>query len=170
MKLCILIATYQSRRLHIPEDYNHHNWSLGTSHLALDLCSCVCVLCRNACVPSSNTSDVCVCVYVCMYMYVCIHVYMYYVCMYTRIYVSFMYVYMCICIYICTYVYVCIYTCIYVCVCMYGYMYVQNGQNNGNTKKVRNRICVGYIGRTSVGNTECSSSVCLHSVVLVSVH
>jgi hypothetical protein len=41
-------------------------------------------------------------------------------------------------------------------------------QNNGNTKKLRNRICVGYIDRTSVGNTECSS-VCLHYVVLVSV-
>jgi hypothetical protein len=35
---------------------------------------------------------------------------------------------------------------------------------------LRNRIvCVGYIERTSVGNTECSA-VCLHSVVLVSVH
>jgi hypothetical protein len=31
-------------------------------------------------------------------------------------------------------------------------------------------VCVGYIGRTSAGNTECSSSVCLHSVVLMSVH
>jgi hypothetical protein len=39
------------------------------------------------------------------------------------------------------------------------------GQNNGNTKKLRNRIYVGYIERTLVGNTECSSSVCLHSVV-----
>jgi hypothetical protein len=36
------------------------------------------------------------------------------------------------------------------------------------TKKLRTRICVGYIEGTSVGNTECSS-VCLHSVVLVSV-
>jgi hypothetical protein len=43
------------------------------------------------------------------------------------------------------------------------------GQNNGNTKKLRNRICVGYIERTSVGNTECSY-ICLLSVVLMSVH
>jgi hypothetical protein len=43
------------------------------------------------------------------------------------------------------------------------------GQNNGNTKKLRNRIRVGYTERTSDGNTECSS-VCLHSVALVSVH
>jgi hypothetical protein len=42
------------------------------------------------------------------------------------------------------------------------------GQNYGITKKLRNRICVGYIERTSAGNTECSSA-CLHSVVLVSV-
>jgi hypothetical protein len=48
--------------------------------------------------------------------------------------------------------------------CMYG-----GGQNNGNTKKLRNNICVGYIERTSVCNIECCSSVCLHSVVLVSV-
>jgi hypothetical protein len=41
-------------------------------------------------------------------------------------------------------------------------------QNNGNTKKLRNKICVGYTERTSVGVSECSSSVCLHSVVLVS--
>jgi hypothetical protein len=40
-------------------------------------------------------------------------------------------------------------------------------QNNGNTKKLRNVICVGYIEITSVANTESSSSVCLHSVVLV---
>jgi hypothetical protein len=26
-------------------------------------------------------------------------------------------------------------------------------QNNGSTKKLRNRICIGYIERTSVGNT-----------------
>jgi hypothetical protein len=42
-------------------------------------------------------------------------------------------------------------------------------QNNGNTKKLKNNICVGYIERTSVGNTECSS-VYLYSVVHVSVH
>jgi hypothetical protein len=30
---------------------------------------------------------------------------------------------------------------------------------------LRNRICVGYTERTSDGNTECSSSVCLQSVV-----
>jgi hypothetical protein len=45
--------------------------------------------------------------------------------------------------------------------------YTRGGQNNGNTKKWRNRICVGYIERTSVGNVECFSSVCLHSVMLV---
>jgi hypothetical protein len=39
------------------------------------------------------------------------------------------------------------------------------GRNNGNTKKLRIRICVGYIERTSVGNTV-RSSVCLHSAVL----
>jgi hypothetical protein len=43
------------------------------------------------------------------------------------------------------------------------------GQNNGNTKKLRNRICVGYTERTSVGSTECSS-VCLYSVAFESVH
>jgi hypothetical protein len=32
-------------------------------------------------------------------------------------------------------------------------------QNNGSTKKLRNRICVDYTERTSVGYTECSSSV-----------
>jgi hypothetical protein len=40
------------------------------------------------------------------------------------------------------------------------------GQNNGNTKKLRNTLCVDYSERTSAGNTECSS-VCLQSVVLV---
>jgi hypothetical protein len=30
-------------------------------------------------------------------------------------------------------------------------------------------VCVGYNERTSVGNTEYTSSICLHSVVLVSV-
>jgi hypothetical protein len=33
------------------------------------------------------------------------------------------------------------------------------GKNNGNTKKLRNRICVGYTERTSAGNTECSSAL-----------
>jgi predicted aspartyl protease len=33
------------------------------------------------------------------------------------------------------------------------------GQNDGNTMKLRNRICVGYIERTSVGSTEYSSIV-----------
>jgi hypothetical protein len=51
-----------------------------------------------------------------------------------------------------------------VCVCTGG------GQNNGRTKKFRNRIYVGYIERTSVGNTAYSSSVRLHSVVLAPVH
>jgi hypothetical protein len=41
------------------------------------------------------------------------------------------------------------------------------GQYNGNTMKLRNRICGDYTERTSVGNTECSSFVCLHFVVLV---
>jgi hypothetical protein len=41
------------------------------------------------------------------------------------------------------------------------------GQNNGNIKKLGNKICVGYTERTSVGNIECSSTVCLQSVVLV---
>jgi hypothetical protein len=31
-------------------------------------------------------------------------------------------------------------------------------------------VCIGYIERTSVCNAECSSSVCLHTVVFVSVH
>jgi hypothetical protein len=40
------------------------------------------------------------------------------------------------------------------------------GQNNRNTNKLRNTICVGYIERTPVGNTECSS-IHLCSVLLV---
>jgi hypothetical protein len=61
------------------------------------------------------------------------------------------------------------------CTHRYAWMYVRihvhtgDGQSNGNTKKLRTRICVGYIKRTSVGNTECCS-VCLQSVVIVSVH
>jgi hypothetical protein len=39
-------------------------------------------------------------------------------------------------------------------------------QNNGNLKKLRNRISVGYVERTPVSNME-YSSVCLHSVMLV---
>jgi hypothetical protein len=31
-------------------------------------------------------------------------------------------------------------------------------------------VCVCYIERTSVGSTKCSSSICLHSVVFMSVH
>jgi hypothetical protein len=42
-------------------------------------------------------------------------------------------------------------------------------QNNRNIKKLRIKICVGYIERITVGNAE-YSSFCLHSVVLVSVH
>jgi hypothetical protein len=42
-------------------------------------------------------------------------------------------------------------------------------KTNGNTKKFRNRNCVGYIEGISVGNTECSSCVCFHSVVRMSV-
>jgi hypothetical protein len=38
---------------------------------------------------------------------------------------------------------------------MHTYAYIQNfEQNNGNTNKLRIIICVGYIERTSVGNTE----------------
>jgi hypothetical protein len=39
-------------------------------------------------------------------------------------------------------------------------------QNNGSTKKLRNRTCVDCIERTSAGNTECSSSVGSQSMVL----
>jgi hypothetical protein len=58
-----------------------------------------------------------------------------------------------------------------VCLCYVVDVYLTgSGQNNGNTKKFKNRICVGFVGTTSVGNTEYSSSICLQSVVLVSVH
>jgi hypothetical protein len=50
------------------------------------------------------------------------------------------------------------------------YVCTGGGQNNGNIKKLRNTICVGYTERTSVANTERSSFVCLHSVVFVPVH
>jgi hypothetical protein len=50
------------------------------------------------------------------------------------------------------------------------HVYTGCGQNNGNTKKSRNTICVGYIERTLVDNTKCPPSICLHSIVLVSVH
>jgi hypothetical protein len=40
---------------------------------------------------------------------------------------------------------------------------------NGNTKKLRERISVSYNKGTSAGNSV-FSSVCLHSVELVSVH
>jgi hypothetical protein len=43
-----------------------------------------------------------------------------------------------------------------------------SGQNNGNTKKLRHRICVSYTEKTSVGNSE-YSSICLHSAALMSV-
>jgi hypothetical protein len=33
--------------------------------------------------------------------------------------------------------------------------FLNDGQNNGYTKKLKNRICVGHIERTEVGNTEC---------------
>jgi hypothetical protein len=56
------------------------------------------------------------------------------------------------------------------CFCKINYeKHAGRRQNNGNTTKLRNSTCVAYIERTSVGNNECSSSVCLHSVVLVSV-
>jgi hypothetical protein len=48
-------------------------------------------------------------------------------------------------------------------------VYAGSGQNNGNTTKLRNRICVGYTERIQVGNIQCYSSFCLPSVVLVSV-
>jgi hypothetical protein len=51
-----------------------------------------------------------------------------------------------------------------------GWRCTGGGQNNGNTKKLRNRfICVDFIERTSVGSTECFC-ICLHSVVLLSVN
>jgi hypothetical protein len=37
------------------------------------------------------------------------------------------------------------------------------GQNNGNITKMKKRICVGYTERTSVANTQCSSSFILCS-------
>jgi hypothetical protein len=50
----------------------------------------------------------------------------------------------------------------------------RGGGGQPNIKTQRNwgieYVYVGYIKRTSVGSTGCSSSVCLHSVVLVSVH
>jgi hypothetical protein len=52
--------------------------------------------------------------------------------------------------------------------CIENYMsiYTRSGQNNGNTKKFRTRICVDCIEGTSIGNTQCSS-IRLHSVMLV---
>jgi hypothetical protein len=41
-------------------------------------------------------------------------------------------------------------------VCEAKARYTRGEQNNGNTKKLRNRIYAGYTERTSVGNTECS--------------
>jgi hypothetical protein len=70
--------------------------------------------------------------------------------------------------------YVCLSACVCISVsmslCLCGSICTGGRQNNRNTKKLRNRICVGYIERTSVGNTESCFSVCLHSVVFVSVH
>jgi hypothetical protein len=48
------------------------------------------------------------------------------------------------------------------------YKHTHGDQNNGSTRKLRNRICVGYTVITSVNNTECSFD-CLHSVVPVLV-
>jgi hypothetical protein len=59
-------------------------------------------------------------------------------------------VYMCMCIYICTSLYTCV------------FIHVSTRTQGTEKKNI-------YIERTSVVNTECSS-VCLHSVVLVSVH
>jgi hypothetical protein len=47
--------------------------------------------------------------------------------------------------------------------------YTEGEQNNGNTKKFRSKICVGYTERTSVDNTVCSY-VCLQCVVFMSAH
>jgi hypothetical protein len=47
---------------------------------------------------------------------------------------------------------------------------IKRRKNNENAKKLRNRIYVGYIEIASVGNIECSSSVCLQPVALISVH
>jgi hypothetical protein len=46
------------------------------------------------------------------------------------------------------------------------HVYMGGEQNNGNTKKSRNRIYVSYIESTSVDNTKCSS-IWLYSVVLM---
>jgi hypothetical protein len=41
----------------------------------------------------------------------------------------------------------------------------------GNTKKLEKEfVCAGYIEKTSVSNTKYSSSVCLPSVLLLSMH
>jgi hypothetical protein len=46
------------------------------------------------------------------------------------------------------------------------YINTRDGQNNGSTKKVRNVMCIGYIERASVGETE-YFPVFLHSVAFV---
>jgi hypothetical protein len=46
----------------------------------------------------------------------------------------------------------------------------RDGKNKGHTTNLRNRICVGYIERISVGNTEYPSSVYLYFVVIVKMH
>jgi hypothetical protein len=51
-----------------------------------------------------------------------------------------------------------------------SYMSYFNFIYRGNAKELRNGICVACIERTLVGITECSFSVCLHFVVLVTVH
>jgi hypothetical protein len=47
--------------------------------------------------------------------------------------------------------------------------YRGGGRNDENTKKLMNRIFVGYIERISVSNTECYF-ICLHFVVLVQMN
>jgi hypothetical protein len=42
----------------------------------------------------------------------------------------------------------------------FTFTYTRGRQNNGNTKKMKYRICVGCIERTSVGNTECLFTLC----------
>jgi hypothetical protein len=55
----------------------------------------------------------------------------------------------------------------YIHACIHTYPHTGGRQNNGNTKKLRNRIffCVGYIEGTPVGKIE-RCTVCLHSVVV----
>jgi hypothetical protein len=44
------------------------------------------------------------------------------------------------------------------------YSHTEGEQNNRNAKKVRQRICVRYAERISVGCAQCSSSICVCNV------